>query len=212
MPANTPKGLPYPLPSEPVAEGAQAIRNLAEATDTRLRLTVIDDYAVSGSVLATYDTNARLGASNIPQTYRDLLLRVTGNIDTTTESTMVMQLNGLSAGYYTQSMSVGGTIVQGVEALNQSFAIVSYIGGSNGGGFTCEIELPNYQTPMGGNNWLVYQSRYFSSFGLAAAQMRVGQVGGSLAFSPTGVKRILLDPSGTMNFATGTRFTLYGRG
>lgn len=33
MPANTPKGLPYPLPSEPVAEGAQAIRNLAEAVD-----------------------------------------------------------------------------------------------------------------------------------------------------------------------------------
>ena len=34
MPANTPKGLPYPLPSEPVAEGAQAIRNLAEALAT----------------------------------------------------------------------------------------------------------------------------------------------------------------------------------
>jgi hypothetical protein len=31
MPANTPLGNPYPLPTEPVAEGAQAIRNLAEA-------------------------------------------------------------------------------------------------------------------------------------------------------------------------------------
>lgn len=36
MPANTPKGLPYPLPTEPVAEGAQAIRNLAEAVDAQL--------------------------------------------------------------------------------------------------------------------------------------------------------------------------------
>jgi len=36
MPANTPLGLPYPLPTEPVAEGAQAIRNLAEAVDVRL--------------------------------------------------------------------------------------------------------------------------------------------------------------------------------
>ena len=35
MPANTPKGFPYPLPTEPVAEGAQAIRNLAEADDRR---------------------------------------------------------------------------------------------------------------------------------------------------------------------------------
>jgi hypothetical protein len=34
MPATTPiSGLPYPLPTEPVAEGAQAIRNLAEAID-----------------------------------------------------------------------------------------------------------------------------------------------------------------------------------
>jgi microcystin-dependent protein len=33
MPANTPRGFPYPLPTEPVAEGAQAIRNLAEAVD-----------------------------------------------------------------------------------------------------------------------------------------------------------------------------------
>jgi hypothetical protein len=31
MPANTPLGLPYPLPTEPVTEGAAAIRALAEA-------------------------------------------------------------------------------------------------------------------------------------------------------------------------------------
>jgi hypothetical protein len=36
MPANTPSGLPYPLPTEPVRDGAVAIRALAEATDTLL--------------------------------------------------------------------------------------------------------------------------------------------------------------------------------
>lgn len=34
MPANTPNGLPYPLPTDPVAEGAAAIRDLAEAINT----------------------------------------------------------------------------------------------------------------------------------------------------------------------------------
>lgn len=34
MPGITPKGLPYPLPTEPVAEGAQRIRELAEAIAT----------------------------------------------------------------------------------------------------------------------------------------------------------------------------------
>lgn len=33
MPGLTPHGLPYPLPTEPVAEGAAAIRSLAEAVD-----------------------------------------------------------------------------------------------------------------------------------------------------------------------------------
>jgi hypothetical protein len=36
MPATTTQGLPYPLPTEPVAEGAAAIRSLAEAVDPRL--------------------------------------------------------------------------------------------------------------------------------------------------------------------------------
>jgi len=33
MPANTTHGFPYPLPTEPVAQGAQAIQNLAAAVD-----------------------------------------------------------------------------------------------------------------------------------------------------------------------------------
>ncbi len=36
MPANTTKGYPYPLPTDPVAEGAGAIQDLAEAVDTQL--------------------------------------------------------------------------------------------------------------------------------------------------------------------------------
>lgn len=36
MPANTAKGYPYPLGSDPVADGDDAIANLANAVDTKL--------------------------------------------------------------------------------------------------------------------------------------------------------------------------------
>jgi hypothetical protein len=35
MPSTTPRGLPYPLPTEPIADGATAIKNLADALDPR---------------------------------------------------------------------------------------------------------------------------------------------------------------------------------
>lgn len=35
MPSNTTNGLPYPLPTEPVKDGAVSIQNLANALDTR---------------------------------------------------------------------------------------------------------------------------------------------------------------------------------
>jgi hypothetical protein len=38
MPATTPSGLPYPLPGEPVRDGAVAIRNLAEKLDPRAKI------------------------------------------------------------------------------------------------------------------------------------------------------------------------------
>lgn len=40
MPGNTTTGLPYPLPSEPVRDGANAIKNLADAVDRRSPLAV----------------------------------------------------------------------------------------------------------------------------------------------------------------------------
>lgn len=36
MPSNTPNGYPYPVASDPVAQGATAIQNLASAVDTKL--------------------------------------------------------------------------------------------------------------------------------------------------------------------------------
>jgi hypothetical protein len=36
MPANTPKGYPYPLGTDPVADGDDAIKNLAQKVDTAI--------------------------------------------------------------------------------------------------------------------------------------------------------------------------------
>ena len=64
MPANTPRGFPYPLPTEPVAEGAQAIRNLAEFLSLG---------AMSKLAENTLAAPGQLDLSAIPQTYKHLL-------------------------------------------------------------------------------------------------------------------------------------------
>lgn len=68
MPANTPRGFPYPLPAEPVAEGAQAIRNLAEAVDAFL--------SELAYVEVTASVNVASGAPATPDTIISDVARV----------------------------------------------------------------------------------------------------------------------------------------
>jgi len=68
MPANTSRGWPYPLPTEPVTEGAQAIQNVATALNNNpFSLYWIGEWVV------TSNTNP-ITFFTIPQTYRHLLL------------------------------------------------------------------------------------------------------------------------------------------
>jgi hypothetical protein len=50
---NTTNGYPYPATSDPVAQGATAIQNLAQAIDTRVRATAAGQVAVSVNAAAT---------------------------------------------------------------------------------------------------------------------------------------------------------------
>ena len=90
MPANTPRGLPYPLPTEPVAEGAQAIRNLAEAVDPKL-----------GGELAYAEltTNKTVTATN--ETSADL---VVASPAITLDGTTAVYIECYSAGVYTPNI------------------------------------------------------------------------------------------------------------
>jgi len=70
MPANTPNSaLPYPLPTEPVAEGASAIQALAEALDPLVRAPITNNTflrATSGAawwqIISWYDVANGIGA------------------------------------------------------------------------------------------------------------------------------------------------------
>lgn len=70
MPATNAFGLPYPLPTDPVADGATAILNLADAVGARLRiasgtLTVPVTDGVGGPVSVTFPANR---FSQVPHT------------------------------------------------------------------------------------------------------------------------------------------------
>src|SRR5262245_48156396 len=103
MPANTPRGFPYPLPTEPVAQGAHAIRNLAESIDSGLNpfLTLLAEVAP----LAAGQVNMQF--NNIPQTHRHLLI-VSMLRDTAAAGPILgsgIRFNGAGTNYYLQSFS-----------------------------------------------------------------------------------------------------------
>lgn len=56
MPANTPRGYPYPLGTDRVADGDDAIHNLALAIDAQLGKTVVGSPTIVGSPVGALAT------------------------------------------------------------------------------------------------------------------------------------------------------------
>lgn len=176
-------------------------------------LTVIDDYTVTGSVLASYDTNTRLGG-NIPQTYKDLVLALSARTDAAVVNTgLWMQLNGdTAANYYTAMMqstsSAAPTATETLAANQLEFGAV--VGASASAVFDAtvgEVVFPNYA----GTTWakqLVSELGGLWGSGSGAHFIRTahGHWNNSAALT-----RIKVFPQ-LGSFVIGTRFTLYGRG
>ena len=139
MPANTTRGLPYPLPTEPVAEGAQAIRNLAEALDPKLAQLI-------QAIAPLAATAAGFSFPNIPQTFRSL--QVVGSVQAqgTTEVAVAARLNN----DLTNSHESNGMLVSASAApANAGLATANWwkvcVGGNSGGEFSAfQLFIPDY--------------------------------------------------------------------
>jgi hypothetical protein len=169
-------------------------------------LEVIDDLIVSGSVLASYDTNTRLGG-NIPAIYKDLILAIKGKSDV--NGNLQMRFNNVStANYYVQLLESVGAASTASEILTAAqFTVGNSFGPGTGLSNFAEITVPNYLDttfPPG------YRADYWFSTNNNTGTLRKGSSGGALSGGGA-VIRIQAFLSGA-NFAIGTRFTLYGRG
>jgi hypothetical protein len=199
MPANTTRGFPYPLPTEPVAEGAQAIRNLAEAVDAKQ-----GKYLIQDILLAATTTNILF--SNIPQLYTHLeIIAELRQVVGPTHSQLVAVLNGDSGAQYDwQTLDASGAAVSAASGLAQTFVVCGIVAGSTEDAFVFagnRITICDYRGPQ-------RKSILGAGSKLGSQNVVLRQSGGSYRQGPAITSVLLGSPVGA--FAAGSRATLYG--
>lgn len=203
MPANTTRGYPYPLPTEPVAEGAQAIRNLAEAVDTKEGMVRLADVTLAAA--GTFDLQ------NIPQTYSALrlLALLRGAAGTALEIASMRFNNDSGTVYHYQLMRAQAASVAGTESLAQTTGRIANIPGNTAAAAffaPVTIDMPHYVGA--GSNVRPYISTWAWLAANTASNVDTGQIGGFYQ-SGNAINRIqILAASG--NLAVGSRVLLYG--
>jgi len=202
MPASTPQGLPYPLPTEPVAEGAQAIRNLAEA--------------IKGwQCLAELDLTAATTFNAIDQDFDQLRLIASVRSATAIKAEgLNLRCNGITSAAYFQSFVMANN---NVVTANQQVAVaqiqIGLLPGSSATPSwfgTTDILFPSYNGPQ--------QSKTctFSSYchaPVANNATDLWTIYGHGTFNPgaiTPITSLTLIPGASAAFAAGSRAWLYG--
>lgn len=142
MPANTPRGYPYPLPAEPVAEGAQAIRNLAEGLDAKAGADLIQTIELAAP-------GGQMAFNAIPQIYSHLRIVVwAGSVAAIATDWLGIRVNGISSASYfaLRTVAQGSSVAVGPNANNSVGDLIVIPGNTPtsrlGGG---SIEIPNYR-------------------------------------------------------------------
>jgi hypothetical protein len=169
---------------------------------------VIDDLTVSGSVLASYDTNTRLGG-NIPATYKDLILRISGKCDQATRQFLSVQINGdTGSNYYSHELhNSTASAMTGTEFLAISAWVCGAIAKSAGLFSTTELTIPDYASTTFKKG---FRGEAEVTDDVTTTNLIRYLTGGAHNTIVAAVTRLVVTTSG--NFAVGTRFTLYGRG
>ena len=198
MPATTPTGLPYPLPTEPVAEGAQAIRNLAEGVEARSMLKLAQVTLAAPA--------ASLDFPSIPQTFQHLRLEAFLRSEAAATSHLCyLRTNGDSTAIYHGQYIQGaaGAVSAGAETNSTGFVFYTSAASSPANHFGANVfDLPAYTT--------AYVKNCLIAGGLVTAPtalLKIDRFGywGSVA----AITRLTLSTS-SGNFAVGSRATLYG--
>lgn len=200
MPANTPRGFPYPLPTEPVAEGAQAIRNLAESADGIVPVRLAD--------ILVSAPQPTIAIPSIPQTSRHLVVIAALRGDNASHTlSLGVRVNGDGGNNYGwQILDGSGAAVTGLNQTAQNMAVAGLVcaGSETSGVFASSFALlPDYRAAtahvlsghasrIGSLNYVVRQ--FGGYYGIGAAIT-------SLTFYPY---------AGAGNFVAGSRLTLYG--
>lgn len=175
-------------------------------------MVLIDDLTVSGSVLATYDTNTRLGG-NLPSTYKHLKLVAylrgdeagTGNVGR-------MRFNNDSGASYSYQYINGNNSVVSAAATDAatSFAhpIIYTAASSPSGAFAIvELTISNYNDAT---NVKCYVGAANARFTSGASNLSMYTAGGTWTpGSPAALSRIAIFPA-SGNWVIGSRFSLYG--
>jgi hypothetical protein len=204
LPANTPRGYPYPLPTEPVAEGAQAIRNLAERIDSNSALELIETKTLSAP--------GHLIFSAIPQIYTDLEVRLFGRADAGASglTEIVCQFNDYgAAGYNSQRLLWYQAAVTANELAPYGAASIGYCPDTAGdASLRCagRATFPGYRS-AGWREWMA-DIHSGGPGGGGRRTMCSGLCWGLGAGVAITKLDFWLNPGG--NFAVGSRATLYG--
>ena len=203
MPSATPRGYPYPLPTEPVAEGAAAIRALAEKVDANV-VDLIQTIKLSSAGPITFLA--------IPQTYAHLLAvgSVRCALGATNDPLGLRFNNDSGPGYRSQQTNAvaGGPPNTSAQAPS-GFGYCGHAPGSTSAPASWfnafELLIPSYRDTGQLRSWL---SRGFSAWG--AADMSLHSFGGFFWGAPAVTRLDIFGVTAPNSLAVGSRISLYG--
>lgn len=170
-------------------------------------LTLINSWTAPGGVY--YDTNTVLGG-NIPQTYKDLILTVTGNTTDVSDRSLYCQVNGVSTANYQWSgvQANGSTVVTTGGGASVDRITLGTIARTGSIASSFDMVLNDYVASTVG--WMLQSNWAWSTNFGTANVMTTGRNAG-YSTTPAPITRILLFPD-TGFIKAGSIVKLYGRG